>query len=136
MADTISDIHYMGYAYQTKLTAGPVANNGTVALPAPGVGASTTVDKVGWQVSTGGKVFVAPQVAVVFNADTITVTNRTGAPWPQHDEVTLCTQRVKRASREAYNEIFRLHGYAEDHETRLAALEGAAQKTDASTLPA
>ena len=37
MADTISDIHYMGYAYQTKLTAGPVANNGTVALPAPGI---------------------------------------------------------------------------------------------------
>jgi hypothetical protein len=133
MADTVSDIHYMGYMYSTKLTAGPIANNGTAVLPAPGVGANANVDKVNWQVSTGGKVYVAPAVGVAFGADFINVTNRTGAPWPQHDEVVLCTNRaIRKASREAFNEIFRLHGYAEDHENRLATVEGA----DTSALEA
>ena len=46
MADTVSDIHYMGYMYTVKLTARPVNNGGTVALPAPGVGTNVNVDKV------------------------------------------------------------------------------------------
>jgi hypothetical protein len=123
--DTVSDIHYMGYMYSAKLTHGPVANGGTVVLSAPGVGANVNVDKVNWQVSTGGKVYVAPKVTVVFGANAITVTNATGASWPQHEDVTLCTKRaVLTASNQAFNEIFRLHGYAEDHETRLQTVEG------------
>jgi hypothetical protein len=122
-----------------KLTAGPVNQNGTIAIMnLPGVGADTTIDQSKAEVAANGQVYVAPMVQVTLGPDFINVTNKTGQPWPQHSEVYVCAPRFPPADPSAQIEALEakvtalegqvgaLEATVADHETRIAALEAAA----------
>jgi hypothetical protein len=143
-----------GYMFSAKLTAGPVNNNGTIAIMTPDA-SNPNVDKVNWEVAANGYVYVNPAVNVGFGADFINVTNRTGIPWPQHSEVVLVcpslanadlTPRVAALETQVANHETRIATNATNiatntaniagHETRIVALETAVSSMSPDTLPA
>jgi hypothetical protein len=143
-----------GYMFSAKLTAGPVNNNGTIAIMTPDA-SNPNVDKVNWEVAANGYVYVNPAVLVGFGPDFINVTNRTGIPWPQHSEVVLVcpslasadlTPRVAALETQVANHETRITTNATNiatntaniagHETRIVALETAVSSMSPDTLPA
>jgi hypothetical protein len=134
-----------GFMFSAKLTAGPVNNNGTVAIMSADA-SDPNLDKVNWEVAANGYVYVDPAVGVQFGSNFVNVTNRTGISWPQHSEVALCapylstdmdlSPRVAALETQSTDHETRIttnRTDLTDHENRIATLESAA---DPSLLPA
>jgi hypothetical protein len=107
-----------GYMFTAKLTAGPVNNNGTIAINTPDA-SNPDVDKVNWEVAANGYVYVNPAVLVAFGSTFINVTNRTGIPWPQHSEVVLVCPSLASAGVDLTPRVAALETQVANHETRI-----------------
>jgi len=123
-----------GFMFAAKLTAGPVNQNGTIAVFTPDA-SNPNVDKVNWQVAANGYVYVNPAVLVAFGPDFINITNRTNIVWPQHSDVVLCCPYVKSPTN-LENTVAAQGATIADHETRIVALETAVSSMAPDTLPA
>lgn len=113
------------YGYKTTLTA-PVANNGTVVLPWPADdNASGYVDTANYEVSVGSHVYSHAQASAAFDggANTITVTNKTGATWPQAQDVYVFCPHMFVTGNNINESFIQIEQTLYDHEGRIAALE-------------
>jgi hypothetical protein len=106
-----------GFMFSAKLTAGPVNNNGTIAINTPDA-SNPDVDKVNWEVAANGYVYVNPEVLVAFGSNFINVTNRTGIPWPQHSDVVLVCPSLS-GDVDLTPRVAALETQVADHETRI-----------------
>jgi hypothetical protein len=111
------------YAYRTSTGNNVIPHLGTVTLHYPPEDASSgNVNQSAAEVVVGNQIIPPAKYGLDFDQDTstITVENLSGADWPPQTDVVVSVPRDAPATPDDIKAIL------EDHEARIAALEGVA----------